>query len=104
MRQQGFAIHYDSAKGIPDYVLPLTFDFYEEQGKWVAVCLEIGTTAFADTLEELRKELYDSVTLQLSEVEKLGFMEEYLRDRNVRPVYLGPPAKGEANFELAGVW
>ena len=70
MRQQTFAIHYDTDKGASDYIVPLTLDFQEEEGKWVGVCLELGTSAFADTLEELRKEIVDAVTLQLGEMER----------------------------------
>ena len=103
MRQQTFAIHYDIEKGASDYIVPLTLDFQEEEGKWVGVCLEIGTSAFADTLEELRKEIGNAVTLQLDEIERLGFLDEFLQDHNVRPIILAPPTKGGAKFELAGV-
>ena len=66
-------------------------------------CLELGTTTFADTLDELRKEISDAVTLQLDEIERLGFIEEFLRDHSVQPVLLVPSATGNAKFELAGV-
>ncbi len=65
--------------------------------------LKLGTSAFADTLEELRKEIGDAVTLQLGEMERLGFFEDFLRDHNLRPVNLAPPATGEAQFELVGI-
>ena len=103
MRVQSFAIHYNPDKQMYDYLVPLTFDFEEEEGKWVGVCLELGTSSFADTLEELRKEIGDAVTLHLQEMEQLGFIAEFLQDHNARPVPLPSVDKQQHNFSLAGV-
>lgn len=57
---------------------------FEEQGDlWVGTCFELGTSTFADTLEGVREEVADAVLLQLNEVERLGFMTEYLREHGV---------------------
>ena len=81
MRETGIAIR--SRGGKPKEAVLLTIDFKEYSGQWLAECLELGTATHADTLEEVRREIRDNVTLQLGSVEELGFMEEYLRQNNV---------------------
>ena len=81
MRETGIAIR--SRDGKPKEVILLTIDFKEYSGQWLAECLELGTATYAETLDEARREIRDSVTLQLGSVEELGFMNEYLRERNL---------------------
>ena len=81
MRETGIAVR--SSNGNPEEAILLTVEFREYSGQWLAECLELGTATYADTLEEVRQEIRDNVTLQLGSVEELGFMDEYLRERNV---------------------
>ena len=76
-------VAFRSRDGKPKEVILLTIDFKERAGQWLAECLELGTAAYADTLEDARREIRDNVTLQLGSVEELGFIEEYLRQHNV---------------------
>ena len=84
-------VYIRSRDGKPREAILLTIDFKEESGQWLAECLELGTATHADTLEEVRREILEFVTLQLDGVEELGFMEEYLRQNNVSLIPLGTP-------------
>ena len=86
-------VAFRSRDGKPKEVILLTIDFKERAGQWLAECLELGTAAYADTLEDARREIRDNVTLQLGSVEELGFIEEYLRQHNVSLLSLETPAQ-----------
>lgn len=69
--------------GTQDYTIYLTVEYSEEDGQWVGVCIELNTSGYADTFNDIRTEMRDAITLQLSEAERLGFVWDYLRDNNV---------------------
>ena len=85
-------VAFRSSDGKPKEVILFTIDFKERAGQWLAECLELGTAAYADTLEDARREIRDNVTLQLGSVEELGFIEEYLRQHNVSLLSMETPA------------
>ena len=91
MRETGIAVR--SSNGSPEEAILLTIDFKEYLGQWLAECLELGTATYADTLEVVRQEIRDSVTLQLGSVEGLGFMDEYLHQHNVPLIPLETPSE-----------
>ena len=99
MRENVIYAHNDP-DGIQDFVIQLTFEHTEEGSQWGGVCLELGTSAFADTFGEVRGELRDAVILQLSEVEHLGFIGDYLNDNHVVP--LNTPPERTPGFSLVG--
>ncbi|MCH7745690.1 MAG: hypothetical protein IIC84_06425 [Chloroflexi bacterium] len=65
-------------------IVVLTEEYEEYDNKWVGTALELGVSTYADTLDEVRRELGDAIELQLNEVEHLGFIDEYLQEHNVR--------------------
>ena len=83
---------------LADFVFVLTFEYCQEAAQWVGLCQELGTSAFADTLEQARLELGDAVELQLNEIEKLTNVQEYLTENHVRIAAIeaasSPPAAG----------
>lgn len=85
MRDSVAVIHRDT-QGSPDYIIVLTFEFSQEEGEWVGLCLELGTSAFADSLEQTRLELQEAVELQLNEMERLTDISGYLLENHVRIV------------------
>ena len=87
-RETVVVTHTDNL-GVPDYTIKLTFAYLQEAGHWVGVCAELGTSAFADTLEQMQTELKDAVELQLNEVERITDVKDYLADNDVAIV----PAK-----------
>jgi predicted RNase H-like HicB family nuclease len=64
MREQAPYLHRGHG-GAYDHVLILTLDYVQEGGQWVGVCLELGTSTFAESLETVRQELREAVALQL---------------------------------------
>ena len=82
MQEAVVVLHTNSA-GSPDYFMPLTMEYVIQEGKWVGICLEIGASHFADDLNEMKSRLFEAVDLQLSEVERLGFRDEFLQDHSV---------------------
>lgn len=77
------AVTHTDNSAIPDYTFNLTFTYQQESGQWVGICAELGTSAFAETLEQMQYELRDAVELQLNEMERIADMREYLADNFV---------------------
>ena len=86
-------IHSDEF-GASDYMINLTLRYYQETGQWVGFCEELGTSAFADDLEQTQVELREAVELQLNGVEKITDVRDYLADNQVviQPVKLSRQA------------
>ena len=102
MRDNIGAIHRDN-QGHPDYMSVLTFEYQQEAGQWVGICLELGTSAFAATLEQARQELHEAVELQLNELERLAEVRDYLAAQQVQVFHLAPskPESGIGFDQLA---
>lgn len=81
-KQKKVEVDRHSPSGIVTSVT-LTFRFKQEGPYWVGVCSELGTSAYGHTLSEAERELGEAIELQLNEIERLGFLEEYLRHHNV---------------------
>ncbi len=96
MRETATVIHRN-AQGSPDFVMVLTFELSREADQWVGLCLELGTSAFSDTMDQTRQELGEAVELQLNEVERLGFVQDYLADNYVTDV----PIEADVTFGFA---
>ncbi len=61
---------------MPSYV-HLTLRFRAEGAEWVGVCVELGTSTFAQTLAECRNELEELVTEHLEVLEDIGEREQF---------------------------
>lgn len=102
MRDTIIAIHHEKGIGSPDFVFSLTLDLEKEGEQWTGTCLELGTSTFGDTLEEAKEELQEAVTLQLNEMERLGFIAAYLEENRVSVIPLADSAaSGDSPFALA---
>ena len=88
--------------GNPESFIVLTFEYTKEEGMWVGVCLELGTSTFADSVEQVREELLEAVSLQISEMTRLGYGDQYFRENNV-PIRPIPQPISEPGFSLAGM-
>lgn len=98
LRQNVVAIQYKVGK--PVQAAMLTLEFHQEEGTWLGECLELGTATYASTLEEVRNELFEALSLQLNEVERLGFSDEFCQEHHVQLVPLIQP-KGKATEKSA---
>jgi len=81
MRESCVALRYKDGK--PFQAVILTLDFHKEDTLWVASCLELGTATDDSDIEVARKELLENISLQLDGAEELGFIAEYLKERNI---------------------
>ena len=88
MRDTVTVIHR-APQGSADYVFHLTFDFQKEEDQWVGECLELGTAAHSDSLEQVQEELGEAVELQLDGMEQLCNIHAYLKDNGVHIVPIG---------------
>ena len=86
MRDQAIAVELTESG--PRSLILLTLDLTQEDNVWVGTCVELGTSAYADTLDDLRGEIADAIGLQLNEAMRLGFIDEYIQERNVRTLPL----------------
>ena len=86
-------IHSDEF-GKSDYIINLTLNYYQEAGQWIGFCEELGTSAFADDLEQTQAELREAVELQLNGVERITDVRDYLVANEVviQPVKLSRQA------------
>ena len=102
MRDTIIAIHHEKEIGRPDFVFTLTFNLEKEAEQWTGTCLELGTSTFGDTLDEAKKELQEAVTLQLDEMERLGFIADYLEENRVPVIRLTDAvAPSDSSFALS---
>ena len=102
MREQAIAVEI-SERGPSNLVL-LTLELTQEEDVWVGTCIELGTSTYADSLEELRGEIADAIGLQLNEAMRLGFLDDYIEERNVRTLPLIELEEGStANSERFGL-
>ena len=61
--------------------LTLKYEFEEEQ--WVGVCLELSTSTFAETLEEVQNNLTQLVVEHLNLLEDAGERERFFEEHNI---------------------
>jgi hypothetical protein len=87
------AVQY-SDSAIPQAVIVLPCEFGQDGSRWTAECLPLGTAAYADSLEAARHELGEAVMLQLNQMEQLGYIEDFLKERRVQVHQLKPPRQG----------
>ena len=64
---------------MPGYV-HLTLRFHVEGTEWVGVCVELGTSTFAQTLAECRNELEELVTDHLEVLGDIGEREQFFAE------------------------
>lgn len=81
-------------------LITLTADFHEFEDVWVGTILELGVSTFAETLDETRSELKGATLLQLNEVDRLGHMDQYLKEQGVGIVNLSK----DTDAPLADKW
>jgi len=55
----------------------------EDDGRWTAECLELGTAGFGDTLDEAFEIINDLVALHLNALEDAGQCRAFLREHGI---------------------
>ena len=67
----------------PAGYVDLTLKYEFEEGQWVGVCLELSTSTFADTLEEVQESLAQLVSEHLTLLEDAGETERFFEEHNI---------------------
>lgn len=97
--RESIQVFHSDIEGTLDFAITLTCTYSQEGDQWVGVCDELGTSTFAETLNQTRTELQEAVQLQLNEVERITDVRGYLADNEVT---LQPVRKsGQAGFAIA---
>jgi predicted RNase H-like HicB family nuclease len=65
------------------YIL-VTFKFYKEGKKWVALCEELGTSTFGSNLIEAKDRLIEAVLCHLNTLEDVGERERFFRKNRIK--------------------
>ena len=93
-------VYHRSPEGELVGTIVLTLSFQQEEDQWVGTCVELGTSTHAFSLQEADEEVAEAIALQLNEVERLGFIAEYLAEHNVHEAP-APVGGGQAAWVLA---
>ena len=75
-----------------DGYIDITVRFAQEGSKWTAECIELGTAAYGDTLEEAEKAIRGLITLHLNALEDVAMRKAFFRQHNIQ-FYTGKPPK-----------
>lgn len=89
LRQALSVVHFKDGK--PYGILTLSVEFRQEDSRWLAECLELGTAAYGDTLERAEAEVLEAISLQLNQVEEMGFVQKFLKEHGVQEVAIRVP-------------
>ncbi len=77
----------------------LTFKVHKENENWVADCVELGTSAFGDTVEKAIDALQELTELHLNELEAVGERAHFFREHGIR-THKRKPAPRRARLDI----
>ena len=84
--RESIQVFHSDTQGNLDFAITLTCTYNQEGDQWVGICDELGTSTFAETLDQTRTELQEAVELQLNEVERIADVQAYLAAHQVSPI------------------
>ena len=61
----------------------LTFEYYKEGNKWVATCIEFGTSTFGRSIIDAERKLDEAVMLHLKTLEEVGERERFFKEHKI---------------------
>lgn len=70
----------------------VTYRVYPEDGQFVSVCEELGTSSCGDTVDEALRNIEDATKLYLNAIEAAGERDRIFRERNI-PIYPVQPTQ-----------
>lgn len=83
-----------------DFTIELFLDYKIEDGEWIGVCTQLGVAANAEKLDEAKEILKDLVLLQLSGMEGLTNIYDYLEENEVAILRPERSTAGDSGFVL----
>ncbi len=69
----------------------VTLQFKREGAQWTGRCLQLGTSVYGDTFEEVQGDLAEAIGLQLNALEDVGERKRFFRDFGIRFYRQKPP-------------
>ena len=70
----------------------LTYKFCKEGNRWVAHCMELGTSTFGRSLQQAEKRIDDAVLCHLNCLEEVGERERFFKEHHIRFYQTKPKA------------
>lgn len=64
--------------------IEVTIRIFKEDGQWVAVCRELGTSSCADDLQGAQEAIVDMIGLHLNSLEELGMRRAFFKKHGVK--------------------
>ena len=74
----------------------------EDDGRWTARCLELGTSTFGSDLEEAAEAIDEAIGLQLNTLEDLGECTNFLKENNVK-IYDASPSPPVTDIDVKDI-
>jgi len=65
-------------------VVILHAHYWRNQNQWLGECVELGTTTFADTFEDVQRELKDMIVLHLDTLESVGERDNFFKEHEIK--------------------
>lgn len=74
-------------------------EFKQQEGKWLGRCPDLGTSTYADSLQEARDALREMILLQLNALEQAGERARFFRKHHIR-LYRQKPTRRSLSVDL----
>ncbi len=71
----------------------LTYEFKQDGDQWLARCIELGTSVFADTLDEAQEAIREMAGLNLQTLAEVGELDAFAKKRGLRLLTHSPGGK-----------
>lgn len=81
---------YSNGKKNVERFVVLTISIQQDGDKWLARCIELGTSTFSNTFEGAREALTEAIELHLNTLEDVHECERFLKENGVK-VYTNIP-------------
>lgn len=78
----------------------LTLALRHEEGCWTAECLELGTSTFADTLEEAQEAILEALQLHLQTLADVGELRRFFQKHHITFHSVRPSPRSEVRIPL----
>ena len=75
--------------GTQGYIL-LTLRVRQDDNRYVAECVELGTVSCGETIDEAFDNIKDACTVHLNSLEQLGERQRFFREHNIRIRHVRP--------------
>lgn len=69
---------------MPTHYIKITLKFEEQDdGRWTAKCVELGTATFGKSLQEAVTNINEAISLHLNTLEDVGERERFFKENNI---------------------